>query len=74
MNALFITAAYQFFHKGYTAAGIITTSFETGWYFGGIYGASCAAQEYNRYLYDEMGEKLMVQERLFPVLMLHYTF
>ena len=31
LNALFIAATYHFFHKGHTAAGIITLSFESGW-------------------------------------------
>ena len=47
LNALFIAAAVEFFRRGYIAAGIITTSFESGWYFGGIYGAGEAAKLYN---------------------------
>jgi hypothetical protein len=52
VNGLFIAAAYQFFHHGYNAAGIVTSSFEMGWYFGGIYGAGEAAKFYNEQLYQ----------------------
>lgn len=74
INALFITAAYQFFHHGNIAAGIITASLETGWYFGGINGAGLEAKEYNRRIYETMGKQVLVQKNLFPVLMLHYGF
>lgn len=74
INALFITAAYQFFDRGYIAAGLITTSFEMGWYFGGINGAGLAAKEYNEQLYSALGKEMMLQNRLFPVLMLQKGF
>ncbi len=67
LNALFIGAAYHFFHKGNIAAGLITLSFETGWYIGGINGAGLAAREYNQRMYDVNTKELMYQERLFPV-------
>ena len=38
--------------KDILAAGIIATSFEAGWYFGGIYGAGEAAKLYNERLYE----------------------
>src|SRR5262249_23696425 len=47
LNSLFIVAAYEFFHHGHTAGGIITTVFEAGWYFGGIYGVGLEAKYYN---------------------------
>ncbi|MBJ7449237.1 MAG: tetratricopeptide repeat protein [Parachlamydiales bacterium] len=74
VNALFTWAAYEFFHRGYYAAGIFTASLETGWYFGGIMGAGAAAVDYNNYLYKEMGEKILVREKLYPILMLNYSF
>lgn len=74
INALFIGAAYQFFDRGYPAAGLIMVSFETGWYFGGIYGAGLAAREYNQSLFQKSAEDTMVENRLFPILMLNTTF
>ena len=74
INSLFIAAAYQFFDHGYIAAGLITTSLEMGWYLGGINGAGLAAKEYNEQLYSALGKELMIQNRLFPVLMLQKGF
>lgn len=74
LNGLFIAAAYQFFHRGDIAAGIITTSFELGWYFGGINGAGIEARQYNHYLYQTKVEKLMIKEGLFPVLLFQAAF
>ena len=69
INSLFIWAAVRFFDQGHTAAGIITTSLEMGWYFGGIHGSALAAKEYNECRFESCGTKTMLQQRLFPVLM-----
>lgn len=74
VNSLFILAAYQFFDRGYTAAGVITTSFELGWYLGGINGAGLAAQELNEATYSTLGKDFLIQKRLFPILMFQYAF
>ncbi|MDE3056224.1 MAG: tetratricopeptide repeat protein [Verrucomicrobiota bacterium] len=74
LNSLFIVAAYEFFHHGHTAGGIITLGFEAGWYFGGIYGAGEEAKFYNERLYDRYATTLLNQHNLFPVLMLEHTF
>lgn len=74
VNALFIAAAYQFFHKGYVAAGIITASLEGGWYIGGIYGGGRAAAEYNEHKYEEYGRKALDESGLYPIVMLNYIF
>lgn len=74
LNGLFIAAAYQFFHRGHIAAGIITTGFETGWYFGGIYGAGEEAKYYNERLYEKNGAVLLNDHHLFPVLMMKHNF
>lgn len=74
LNALFIAAAWQFFHKGQVAAGIITSSFEIGWYAGGIKGASIAAKEYNQTLYSNLAKERMINDKIFPIFMLHYGF
>lgn len=74
VNALFIAATYQFFHKNLQAAGIITASLEMGWYIGGIYGGGRAAAEWNEHKYEAFGEKIMSQECLYPQLMLRFAF
>lgn len=74
INALFTWAAYQFFDHGYTAAGIITTSMEMGWYLGGINGAGIAAREWNERLYESQGKEFLMCQGLFPILMFTYAF
>lgn len=74
LNGLFIAAAYEFFHQGYTAAGIVTSSFEMGWYFGGIYGAGEAAKYYNERLYEANVSYVMNKEKLYPIFSLNYAF
>ncbi len=74
INGLFIFATYEFFHNGYTAAAIITLSFEVGWYFGGINGAGEEAKFYNEQLYQKEASALMQKEKLFPFFSLKYTF
>lgn len=74
LNGLFIAAAYEFFHHGHTAGGIITLGFEAGWYFGGIYGAGEEAKYYNERLYERQATATLNQQKLFPVLMLEHSF
>lgn len=74
VNALFTYAAYQFFDRGYVAAGVITTSLELGWYLGGINGAGLAAQEINECTYSTLGKDFLIKNRLFPILMFTYAF
>ncbi|NGX51276.1 MAG: hypothetical protein K1060chlam2_01141 [Chlamydiae bacterium] len=74
LNGLFITAAVYFYSKGNIAAGVITTSFEMGWYFGGIYGGGLAAKYYNERLYERKAYPALNRNKLFPVLMLKYGF
>lgn len=74
VNGLFIAASYHFFHRGQVAAGIITLSFEAGWYFGGIIGAGQEAKLYNERLYEKTATPIMNQQGLFPVFMLNYAF
>ncbi len=74
LNSLFIAAAYHFFNNGHTAAGVITTSIEAGWYFGGIYGAGEAAKLYNERLYEAKAFNSLNQRQLFPVFFLNYGF
>lgn len=74
LNGLFITAAVQFFRHKHVAAGIITTGFESGWYFGGIYGAGEEAKYYNERLYDKKASAILNDHNLFPILMMKYDF
>lgn len=74
LNGLFITAAVQFFRHKHVAAGIITTGFESGWYFGGIYGAGEEAKYYNERLYERKASLVLNEHNLFPVLMMKYDF
>ncbi len=74
LNGLFITAAVQFFRHNHVAAGIITAGFESGWYFGGIYGAGEEAKYYNERLYERKASQVLNQHNLFPILMMKYEF
>jgi hypothetical protein len=74
LNSAFIAAAYHFLSRGHTAAGIITTSFELGWYIGGINGAGLAAKEHNERLYEKHGYKILKDEKVFPLFMLQFRF
>ncbi len=74
MNAVFIGATYQFAKKNLIFPAIICASLEVGWYIGGIWGAGRAAAEYNECLYENVGNKILEQERLYPLLMLDYVF
>jgi hypothetical protein len=74
INSLFIAASYQFFQRGYIAAGLITTSLEAGWYLGGINGAGIAAKEFNTRLYENSARGLLIKNRLFPILTFETAF
>jgi hypothetical protein len=74
LNGLFIFAATEFFIHGHNAAGIIATLFESGWYFGGIYGAGEEAKYYNERIYEKNASIILNDTKLFPVLMLNYGF
>lgn len=74
LNTLFIVAAYEFFNHGHTAGGIITTVFEAGWYFGGIYGVGLETKYYNERMYEQTASSVLNEQKLFPVLMLEYGF
>lgn len=74
LNGLFIAASAYFFDQGNIAAGAIFTSFELGWYFGGIYGAGEEAKFYNERLYEKKATKVMNEKGLFPGFMIKYAF
>lgn len=74
INGLFAAAAYQLFDHGYLPAALIVTSLEMGWYFGGINGAGLAASSYNNALYQNRAKDALLQNRLFPILMVEQGF
>lgn len=74
LNGLFIAAAVQFFRHRHVAAGVITSGFEAGWYFGGIYGAGEEAKYYNERLYERNASLILNEHNLFPTLMMKYEF
>lgn len=74
INSLFIWGSVYFFGHGNIPAGILATSFEAGWYIGGIQGATQAATFYNERLYEKHAHNHMVGHRLYPTLMLSYGF
>jgi len=74
LNGLFIWASTYFFQHGNTAAGIIFTSVEAGWYFGGIYGVGQEAKLYNERIYEKYATPMMNEHNYFPILMLQYGF
>ena len=74
LNLTTSAAATYFFLNGNMPAGILMTSFEAGWYFGGIIGAGMAANTYNERLYETNAYKVMQKNELFPVLSLRYAF
>ncbi len=74
INTVFTASAYYFFRDGNWGAGIIASSLELGWYFGGINGAGLAAKEWNECLYENLGQELMLRKQYFPVLMLETSF
>jgi tetratricopeptide (TPR) repeat protein len=74
LNGLFIAAAVEFFLHDHVPAGIITSLFESGWYFGGIYGAGLEAKYYNERIYEREATCVLNEHNLFPVLMLEHSF
>lgn len=74
INSLFIGTAAYFFKEKNIPAALLTLSFESGWYFGGILGAGEAAKTYNERLYEHHANPVMEEQRLFPILQLQYGF
>lgn len=74
MNALFIAAALQLFSAHQPAAAIIASSFEVGWYLGGITGGGLAANTYNQQLREGLTKSFLEQNFLFPLQQVHYQW
>ena len=74
LNGLFLATAGYFIHKKNYPAALITLSFESGWYLGGISGAKESAKLYNDRLYETHAHHHMRDNKLFPILMLDHGF
>ncbi|MBS0621620.1 MAG: tetratricopeptide repeat protein [Verrucomicrobia bacterium] len=74
INVAFIIASWQFFDRGYWAAGAFMTSLELGWYTGAIYGSGEAAHKFNERLYEYLAEPILRHRRLHPPLMVRWRF
>lgn len=72
LNGSFIWAACHSFLKRSFAAGLIFTSVEMGWYYGGIYGGGEEANYYNKRVYETLARAYMTSHQLFPFYLLHY--
>lgn len=60
-NGLLLAASWQFFAARMYALGILTLTFESGWYFGGILGSMKAATVYNQYQFDQLETKISIE-------------
>lgn len=74
LNSLTTYAAYHFFKNGNIAAGVLFSSIETGWYFGGITGAKESAKLYNERIYEHGVSPVMQKHHLHPILNLSHSF
>ena len=53
---------------------MIFTTFEAGWYFGGIYGVGEETKFYNERIYESRATTMMNQSKMFPVFMIRHAF
>jgi tetratricopeptide (TPR) repeat protein len=74
LNALFIASTAYFIKQDNIPAALITLSFETGWYLGGIIGAKEGAILHNERLFETHAHYQMRDHKLFPILMLQHGF
>lgn len=74
LNSLTTYAAYHFFNHGNLAAGLLMTSIETGWYFGGITGAKESCKLYNERLYENRAQPLLQKHELHPTFNITHAF
>lgn len=74
LNSVTSAAAYYFYTNKNLPAAILTLSFESGWYLGGIYGAHEEASFYNKRCFEKAAHYRMRDNKLYPVLMLTHGF
>lgn len=58
INGLLITASMQCFMARLYTLGILTSTFEMGWYLGGVFGAIKAVERHNHQLFAQLEAKL----------------
>lgn len=74
INGLFIASGVYFLRRKPIAAAILFFSFEAGWYFGGIQGATAQTRLYNERVYEQVVQPAMNKEGLFPIYELRHDF
>lgn len=74
VNGLLIAASVQLFIAHFYTLGLLTATFEAGWYIGGILGSKAAVKSYNNQLYQDFTSKVTLQENLIIEERLNYEF
>ena len=74
LNGLTAGAAVYFYRNDNLPAALLTLSFESGWYFGGIYGAKEEAKFFNTRTFEKAAHYRMRDHKLYPILMLRHGF
>ncbi len=74
LNGLTAGAAIYFYRNDNLAAALLTMSFESGWYFGGIIGAKEEAKFFNTRTFETAAHYRMRDHKLYPILMLRHGF
>lgn len=74
LNSFTVGASYYFFKSDNIPAALLTLSFESGWYFGGIYGAKQEADFFNKRTFEDATHYRMRDHKLYPILMLRHGF
>ncbi|MCH9811647.1 hypothetical protein K0U07_02660 [bacterium] len=74
LNTVTAGAAILFYKNDNLPAALLTLSFESGWYLGGIVGAYEEAEFYNRRMFEKAAHYRMRDHKLYPILMLRHGF
>lgn len=74
LNSLTAGTAVYFYKNNNLPAALLTLSFESGWYFGGIYGAKQEATFFNKRTFENSAHYRMRDHKLYPILMLKHGF
>ena len=69
LNTCFIGAGIQLLQVHQPFLAIITWSFEAGWYFGGMTGASLAVDQYNETLKKKLVQPYLCYQKAYPLLL-----
>ena len=74
LNGLTTLAAVVCFQNDNLPAALLAMSFESGWYFGGIYGAKEEALFFNTRTFEQSAHYRLRDYQLYPILMLRHGF